>query len=165
MSEKDDENLLKARRAVSAVLSKPPTRRYAAYTREDEAPAIARYAGPLRMYPSLEGILPWDGGSVACTREGLERLDEVIRDRKYPVADIQRFSQDVALYYGDTVLVAVSGAYWIIEPGRFPRVQITAQRYIDMFEIAMEQVLTARPFLCEKFDRLVQSPGIGGGIQ
>ncbi|GAA3316203.1 hypothetical protein GCM10017710_27200 [Arthrobacter ramosus] len=158
-----NESLERARAAVRFALSHPPSRLFAVYTQEDEARPTERFAGLLRLYPTLEPLLPREGKEVVCSREGLERLDEAIRNRSYPAGDVDDFSRDVALYYADTVLAAFPGAFWIVEPGRLPRVQVPGGHYIDMFQIAADRIHAAEPFLCKTYDRVIQMPEAGGG--
>jgi hypothetical protein len=159
----EGESLERTRAAVKAALEYPPTRRYAAYVREDEAPRTEYFAGPLHLYHSLERLLPRKGNNIVCSREGLERLDEAIRNRAYQ-GDVAEFSRDVAIYYADTVLTAFPGAFWIVEPGRLPRVQIPGGHYIDMFQIAATRVQAAEPFLRETYDRVIRRGEAGDGL-
>lgn len=146
MSEIESESLERTREAVRFALSHRPSRWYAEYVREDEPRPTERFSGPLRLYPTLEPLLPQEGSEPVCSREGLERLDQAIRNRSYLTSDIDAFARDVAIYFADAVLLALPGAFWIVEPGRLPRVQIPGGHYIDMFQVAMDAVETGEAF-------------------
>ncbi|MDQ6754142.1 MAG: hypothetical protein M3017_12230 [Actinomycetota bacterium] len=163
MSNPNDDDVNSARAALAAFRAHPPTRRYAEYRPMDEEPLKAKYCGVIGGYPRLEELLRAGHGSVPYTRKGLERVDETIRDRNFSDVDPEALALEIALYYGDVVLSAIPGAYWIIEPGRFPRVQVSEKLFVDMFLIAVDQVKADHAFLCRAFDRIIQVGRDGGG--
>lgn len=123
MPNPNDDDVNSARAALAAFRAHPPTQRYAQYRPVDEEPLKAKYGGVIGGYPRLEELLKDGYGSVPNTREGLERVDETIRDGTFADVDPDAMALEIALYYGDVVLSAIPGAYWILEPDRFPRVR------------------------------------------
>lgn len=164
MSNPDDEDLNRARAALAAFRANPPTRRYAEYRLADEETVEAKYRGPIGGYPLLEELLRNSDGSVPHTREGLARVDEIIRNRTYSDVDTDLLALEISQYYGDVVVTAIPDAYWVIEPGRFPRVQISAEHFVDMFLIAVDQIRAGQPFLCQALDRITQFMRRDGGV-
>ncbi|WP_427130467.1 hypothetical protein [Pseudarthrobacter sp. S9] len=156
MSNPKYDDLNRARAALASFQAHPPTRGHAGYRPTLEEPLTAKYDGVIGGYPRLEVLLQGGDGSIPYTRDGLARVDEMIRDRTFSDVEPETLALEIALYYGDVVLGAIPGAYWVIESGRFPRVQISEKHFVDMFLIAPVQIKAGQPFLCQAFDRIVQ---------
>ncbi|WP_139346818.1 hypothetical protein [Sinomonas mesophila] len=153
-SESSDEQLEQARRALADLWNNMPQHRAARYQAGQGFGTTVSYHGTVRTYPHLDDLVGQVGGAPL-SQEGLERVDDAIAQREFEDMDRNQIALEISLYYGDVIVKSHPSAYWIIEQGRFPRVQLDQEHFIDMFLIAKDNIERGRPFLRQAFDRLI----------